>query len=153
MNSGAENIKDQTNGMVKFKDKGKKKVTLKGKLIFVVILICVVQLLFMTAGCIFVFGGINDRSKRHIENAFFTTVDFVDSIEAYTDKVAATLSSEVNFNYITQDSFKLEPLKSNTEMDRAYNMLQMIVADSKLTEAGLYFPVEYIYHLRIRGFI
>ncbi len=129
----------------KVNDRSKtKKTTLKSKLIYVVILICLVQLLFMTAGYIFVYGSISDRSKRHIQNAFFTTVDFVNSIENYTDNLASILINRVNFNYITQDSFRLEPLASNTEMERAYNMLQMVVADPRLDEAGLFFPDEYI---------
>ncbi|HOP09971.1 MAG TPA: histidine kinase [Oscillospiraceae bacterium] len=121
-----------------------KKATLKGKLIFVVILICLVQLLFLSAGYIFVYGSINERSKRHIENAFSTTVDFVDSIEAYTDNLAEIIGRNVDFDYITQDNLRLEPLASNTQMDRAYYMLQMAVADPRLDEAGLYFPDEYI---------
>lgn len=127
------------------KEKNKtKKATLKGKLIFVVVLICLVQLLFMMAGYIFVYGSINDRSKRHIQNAFFTTVDFVDSIEIYTDKVAAVLNGGVDLDLITQDSFRLQTIASDMEMKRAYNMLQMAVAVPELDEAILYFPEEYI---------
>jgi len=127
------------------KEKNKiKKVTLKGKLIFVVILICLVQLLFLSAGYIFVYGSINERSKRHIEDAFATTIDFVDSIEDYADNLAEILSRRVDFSYISQDELRYETLKSNTEMDRAYNMLQMVVANPQLTEAGLYFPEDYI---------
>ena len=103
------------NGITDNKNRNKpKKVTLKGKLIFVVILICLVQLLFLSAGYIFVYGSINERSKRHIEDAFSATVDFVDSIETYTDNLAGILGSTVNFEY------------------------------PRLSEAGLYFPEEYI---------
>lgn len=142
MNGSIERVKDKVK--TKGKINKKKKTTLKGKLMFVVILICLVQLLFMTAGCIFVYGSINDRSMRHIENAFFTTVDFIDSIETYADNLARILNNTVNFDYITQDSFRSEALKSNSEMDKAHNMLQMVVADPRLTEAGLYFPDDYI---------
>jgi len=128
----------------KNKNKTKTKATLKSKLIFVVVLICLVQLLFIMAGYIFVYGSINERSKRHIENAFSTTVDFVNAIEAYSGNLATILNNTVNFEAITQDNYRLEPLKSNTEMEKVNNMLKMVVADSRLSEAALYFPEEYI---------
>ncbi len=125
-------------------NKKNKKATLKGKLIFVVILICLVQLLFIMAGYIFVYGSIRERSERHIENAFATTIDFVDSIEVFAENAALILMNRVNFELITQDNYRLSPLVSHTEMDKAHNMLQMVAADLRLTQAGLYFPEEYI---------
>lgn len=127
------------------KQNREKKKTLKKRLITVVTLICVLQLLFLVSGYLFVLNNLSERAEQRAASAFERTLSDIDAMAQYADNIEEITTKAVRFSLLSRSRYEQDLANTTASLNILCNMLQAGTADNRVKDVIIYFPDDRIY--------